>query len=109
MTFLDQYLLKHALAPPARSRDLRHSVPVQIELRGVGNDVPVGMKTTDLRRGGCYVELMTTLPVGTCELHRLNECSVRRKGRVVTSHPASARASSSINSKATVEKLWLNT
>jgi len=86
---LDQPLLKHALAPPDRRRDPRHSVHVQIELREVGNDVPIRMKTTDLSRGGCYVELMTTLSVGTCVTATLwlNECSVRLKGRVVTSHP----------------------
>ena len=89
MNFLDQHLLNHALAPPDRRRDPRHSVQVQIELREVGNDVPIRMKTTDLSRGGCYVELMTTLPVGTCVTATLwlNECSLRIKGRVVTSHP----------------------
>jgi hypothetical protein len=89
VNFLDQHLLDHVLSPPDRRRDPRHSLQVQIELREVGSGVPIRMKTADLSRGGCYVELMTTLPVGTNVIATLwlNECSVRMKGRVVTSHP----------------------
>ena len=88
MNFLDQHLLTNALVPPDRRRDPRHSVQVQIELREVGNDVPIRMKTADLSRSGRYVEPMTTLPVGTCVTATLwlNECSVRMKGRVVIRH-----------------------
>jgi PilZ domain len=89
MNVLDQQLLSHVLAPPDRRRDPRHSVEVQIELREDGSDVPIRMNTTDLSRGGCYVELMLTLPVGTYITATLwfSNCSVRMRGRVVTRHP----------------------
>jgi hypothetical protein len=64
-------------------------VQVQIELREEGKDVPMRMSTTDLSRGGCYVELMMTMPVGTYVNAALwlNNCSIRVRGRVVTRHP----------------------
>ena len=85
----DQQLFSHVVTPPDRRRYPRHSVQVQIELREDGSDVPLRMNTTDLSRGGCYVELMMPLPVGadvTATLW-LNNCSVRMRGRVVTRHP----------------------
>jgi c-di-GMP-binding flagellar brake protein YcgR len=88
MNSLDQQLLSHVLAPPDRRRDPRHSVQVQIELREDGNDVPMRMCTTDLSRGGCYVELMLPLPIGTNVTAKLwlSDCPVRMRGRVVTLH-----------------------
>jgi hypothetical protein len=89
MNLLDQQLLGDVLAPPDRRRNPRHSVQVQIELREAGSDVPLRMSTTDLSRGGCYVELMLTLPIGsdiTAKLW-LSDSPVRIRGRVVTLHP----------------------
>jgi c-di-GMP-binding flagellar brake protein YcgR len=90
MKSLDHSILPPVLLPPPdRRRDPRHAIQVQIELREDGTDVPIRMNTSDLSRGGCYVELMTTLPVGTCvtATFLLNNQCVRAKGRVVTRHP----------------------
>jgi hypothetical protein len=89
MNLTDQQLFGSVLAPPDRRRDPRHSVQVQIELRAENCDVPLRMKTTDLSRGGCYVELMMTLPVGALVTGTMwiGDCSVRIQGRVVTRHP----------------------
>jgi PilZ domain len=56
-------------ANPAFNRDERrlyprHTVQVQIEIRPEGNDVPMRLETTDLSRGGCYVQMMMTLEIG---------------------------------------------
>ena len=47
------------------------------------------MSTTDLSRGGCYVESMLPLPIGTDVTAKLwlSNCPVRMRGRVVTRHP----------------------
>jgi hypothetical protein len=89
MNLHDQQLLGHVVAPPDRRRDPRHSVKVQIELREESSDVPMRMSTTDLSRGGCYVELMLTLPIGTPVTAKLwlSDHPVRVRGRVVTVHP----------------------
>lgn len=89
MNLLDQQLLGQVIAPPDRRSDPRHSIPVQIELRQEGNDVPMRMTTTDLSRGGCYIETMLPLPLGTSVTAKLwlNDCSLRVRGRVVTLHP----------------------
>ena len=89
MNLTDQQLLRQVLAPPDRRRDPRHSVQVQIELREEGSEVPLRMNTTDISRGGCYIELMMTLPVGAFVTATiwLNDCSVHLRGRVVTNHP----------------------
>jgi len=88
MNLRDQQLFKHVMAPPDRRRDIRYAVQVQIELREKGSDVPIRMTTTDLSRGGCYVELMLPLPVGTDVTATLwlSDSSVRMRGRVVTRH-----------------------
>lgn len=89
MNFLGQQLSSQVVAPPERRRYPRYSVQVQIELREDGSDVPIRANTTDLSRGGCYVELMMPLPVGTNITATLwvNNCSVRMRGRVATRHP----------------------
>jgi hypothetical protein len=87
---LDQHLLGiPTIAPPDRRRDRRFSVQVQIELRAEGSDVPMRMNTTDLSRGGCYIELMMTLPVGSNVTATiwLSDRSIRIRGRVATRHP----------------------
>jgi hypothetical protein len=47
------------------------------------------MSTADLSRGGCYVELMLTLSIGTYVTAKLwlTDCPVHPRGRVVTLHP----------------------
>jgi hypothetical protein len=89
MNFPDHQLLSDVLAPPERRRDPRHSLQVQIELREDGSDIPMRMSTADLSRGGCYVELMLTLSIGTYVTAKLwlSDCSVHTRGRVVTLHP----------------------
>jgi hypothetical protein len=89
MNLTEQQLLNQIVAPPDRRRDSRHSVQVQIELREEGSNVPLRMNTADLSRGGCFVEMMMTLPVGThvSATLWLGDCSVRLRGRVVTCHP----------------------
>ena len=88
MNLRDQQIFNRVVAPPDRRRDLRYSVQVQIELREKGSDVPIRMTTTDLSRGGCYVELMMPLPVGTDVTATLwlSNGSVRVLGSVVTRH-----------------------
>jgi len=79
-----------AVAPPQdRRRYPRYSVRVQIELRQEGSDVPLRIETADLSRGGCYVQLMMTLPLATLVTATLwiDDSPVRVRGRVVTRHP----------------------
>jgi len=75
--------------PAERRRFPRHSVQVQIELHQEGSDVPLRMETTDLSRGGCYIQLMMTLAVGTYVDATLwiDDSPIRVRGRVVTRHP----------------------
>jgi c-di-GMP-binding flagellar brake protein YcgR len=76
-------------APAERRRDPRYTVRVQIELRQDGSDVPLRLETTDLSRGGCYIQLMMTLPIATYVdiTLWLDDIPVRIRGRVVTRHP----------------------
>ena len=79
-----------ALASQAERRQFqRYTVQVQIELREEGSDVPLRMETTDLSRGGCYIQLMMTLPIGAYVgiTLWLDDCPVHIRGRVVTRHP----------------------
>jgi hypothetical protein len=67
----------------------RYTTQVQIEIHRDGDDVPLHLSTSDLSRGGCYVQLMMPLPIGTY-IHAtlwLDDIPVRFRGRVVTRHP----------------------
>jgi hypothetical protein len=66
-----------------------YTVPVQIELRLEGNDVPGRLATTDLGRAGCYIELMMPLSVGTHVQATLwlDGHPIVIQGRVTTCHP----------------------
>jgi len=67
----------------------RYTVQVQIELHVEGSDVPMRIETTDLSRGGCYIQLMMPLPVGG-RVHAklwLDGYPIVVRGRVVTRHP----------------------
>ncbi len=72
-----------------RRRHARHTVQVQVELHEDGNDVPMRLETTDLSRGGCYVQLIMTLPLGARVKATLwlAGSPVVVRGRVVTRHP----------------------
>lgn len=72
-----------------RRRYPRYPAQVQIELQEKGKDVPLRMETTDLSRGGCYVQLVSALQVGTYVNSTLwiDGSPVRVRGRVVTRHP----------------------
>ena len=67
----------------------RYTVQVQIELHQEGNDVPIRLATTDLSRGGCYIELLMPLPIGTHIQATLwlDGQPIVIQGRVVTCHP----------------------
>jgi hypothetical protein len=76
-------------APQNRRAHPRLEVQVQIELRQEGSDVPYRLQTSDLSRGGCYVQMMMTLPIGTRLKGTLwlDDSPVRVRAQVVTSHP----------------------
>ena len=78
-----------ALTERDRRFHRRYTVQVQIELHQEGNDVPMRLATTDLSRGGCYIELIMPLPVGTHIQATLwlNEHPIVIQGLVVTCHP----------------------
>jgi len=81
--------LPSASAPADRRASPRFAVQVQIELHEAGSDVPIRTETSDLSRGGCYVQLNLTLTLGTY-LHGklwLDGSPVPFGGRVVTCHP----------------------
>lgn len=67
----------------------RFSVNVQLELHREGEETPIRTETTDLSRGGCYVQLSLTLALGTYVQGRLwiDGAPVQFHGRVVTCHP----------------------
>jgi c-di-GMP-binding flagellar brake protein YcgR len=78
-----------ALTPPNRRLHPRHTAQVQIEIRPEGSGVPLRLETTDLSRGGCYVQMMMTLEIGA-RLQAtlwLDGAPVIIHGRVVTRHP----------------------
>lgn len=67
----------------------RHTLQVQVELREEGTEVPMRLETTDLSRGGCYVQLLMPLSVGIRVRVTLwlDSYSIVIQGRVVTRHP----------------------
>lgn len=62
---------------------------MQVELHPEGDEIPLRLETTDLSRGGCYVQLMMTLPLAAYVKATLwlDDVAVRARGRVVTRHP----------------------
>jgi c-di-GMP-binding flagellar brake protein YcgR len=78
-----------ALAEPDRRRHPRYTVQVQIEIRQEGSDVPIRLVTTDLSRGGCYIEMQMQLSIGV-RLRAtlwLDGCPIVVQAVVVTRHP----------------------
>ena len=90
MIFPNEQPPKSASLPhPDRRLYPRYTVQVPIEIHEEGTDVPLRLETTDLSRGGCYVQLMMTLVLGTY-VHAtlwLDQMPVHIRGRVVTRHP----------------------
>lgn len=67
----------------------RYTLQVQVELREEGAEVPMRLETTDLSRGGCYVQLLMplSLGIGVRVTLWLGSSSIVIRGRVVTRHP----------------------
>jgi len=78
-----------AVPEPDRRRHPRYTVPVQIELRQEGCDIPLRLETTDLSLGGCYIQLMIPLSVGIRVQATLwlDGYPIVIRGLVVTRHP----------------------
>ena len=52
------------IATEERRSHPRHTVQVQIEIHPEDTDVPMRLETTDLSRGGCYVQMMMPFAIG---------------------------------------------
>jgi hypothetical protein len=80
---------KSAVTASERRRHGRYTVNVQIEVHQEGSDVPMRLVTTDLSRGGCYIQTMIPLSVGRRVRATLwlDGCAVVFGGLVVTRHP----------------------
>jgi hypothetical protein len=76
------------LAEGERRLHLRYAVQVQIEIHIEGTSVPMRLQTTDLSRGGCYIELMMPFAVGPRVQVTLwlDGCPVVIRGLVATCH-----------------------
>ena len=78
-----------AVTEPDRRLHPRYTLQAQIEIRQDGSDVPMRLETTDLSRGGCYIQLMIPLSVGI-RLQAtlwLDGYPIVVRGVVVTRHP----------------------
>lgn len=67
----------------------RHSVQVRIEIHQDASDASLRLETTDLSRGGCYIQLAVPLSVGI-RLHAtlwLADSPVCIRALVVSRHP----------------------
>jgi PilZ domain len=89
MNVPDEQLANTAVEEDDNREHTRYSVQVEIEIHAQGVDVPVRLATTDLARGGCYVQMSTQLGVGTPVRATLwlDDCPVFVRGLVVTRHP----------------------
>ena len=78
----------HSVAAERRTTP-RFKCQGSISIRQQQTRFPVGAAVTDISLNGCYVELLTTLPVGTKVdlLLQVAEVTVHCAGEVVTSHP----------------------
>jgi c-di-GMP-binding flagellar brake protein YcgR len=69
-----------------RRKHSRLKVRVPVELRSEASEAPTRAETADLSLGGCYIEMLFTLEIGT-ELDvtlRLGDSTLLAVGRVVT-------------------------
>ena len=75
-----------------RREHIRLKVKVPIELYIEGNDSPLRGATSDLSLGGCYMETIFPLPIGTnLELKLQLEDTLLVLGTVVTCDPLSRK------------------
>ena len=73
---------------PERRKHPRFTVRVPVEVHAEGSEAPIRCATSDLSLGGCYIESMYPLPVGTSvELKLQLEGTLLIFGKVVTSYP----------------------
>jgi c-di-GMP-binding flagellar brake protein YcgR len=74
---------------PDRRRHPRYTLQVQIEIYEQGNEVPMRLQTTDLSRGGCYIEMIMPLAIDVRVRATLwlDGHPILIHGRVVTRHP----------------------
>jgi hypothetical protein len=90
MTFTDRETLR---TPQSAFLDRRvHprcTVQIPIDIRKEDNATSARHETIDLSRGGCYVQLVETLPLATYVWMTLwlDKEAVRVRGRVTTRHP----------------------
>jgi hypothetical protein len=77
------------LAEGERRLHPRYTVQVQIEIHIEGTSVPMRLETTDLSRGGCYIQLMMPFAVGLRVQVTLwlDDCPIVIRGLVATCHP----------------------
>ncbi|MGA9526627.1 MAG: PilZ domain-containing protein [Terriglobales bacterium] len=90
MTESSKHESSGAAAPPIERRQYpRYPAHVPIELQEDGNLTPLRMETTDLSCGGCYVELVNALTIGTYlnTTLWLDGAAINMRGLVVTRHP----------------------
>ena len=67
-------------------RRVRFRIP--IELTSLGSNSMISTAMSDVSLGGCYVEMMFTLPKGTnVEIKITSNADMRLRGRVVTADP----------------------
>jgi c-di-GMP-binding flagellar brake protein YcgR len=76
-------------AAPDRRHYPRYTVQVQIEIHQDGKDAPMRLETTDLSRGGCYIEMQMQLSIGVRVRATLwlDGCPIVVQAVVVTRHP----------------------
>ena len=67
----------------------RYTVQVQIEIHPEGSTTPLRLTTTDLSRGGCYIQLLDQLSLGVRVRATLglDGDAIQVHGLVVTRHP----------------------
>lgn len=72
-----------------RRQHERYSVQVQIEIHREGTSMPLRLATTDLSRGGCYVQMVDQFPLGARVRATLwlDSFPIVAQGLVVTRHP----------------------
>ncbi len=69
-----------------RREHARLKVSVPVELRAKASEIPVRFHTADLSLGGCYIEMMFTLEIGT-DLDmtlEIGDSTLLAAGKVVT-------------------------
>ena len=89
MDFTHTDLFTPVAPAPDRRHYPRYSVHVQIEIHQENSDIPMRLETTDISRGGCYIQLMIPLQVGV-RLQAtlwLDGVPIIVRGLVVTRHP----------------------